>query len=500
MSKRNSYEWTRRKKIVYIVKRAASLSRLLIVLSLTSHTQKRQKTYDRLCDFMLKAGGVYTKFLQGVLLAVPEVQDWVERNDVDFFENVPTEAMEPQIIVSRELGKKANRININPRVIASGTFAQVYYGVLDSFQPVIVKVQRQTILTSIKTDIWLLKFFARFAQPLITNIDVDISTISQDFSRTTLAEIDYIREARMAELMRERIAEHHSDVIIPKTYTELSTSKVIVQDRLGGISLAELLYRKVPLSKVETQTLHHVMRLILSLPFTVGLVYSDPHPGNIRIVNSNHIALVDFGAIDDSQVDIDIYRKLLKAVVRAMDGEMTPVEALDVYFSTYAPRLYKALEITRQAFGLPPIIPLFAQLSLGKQESMQPQANISNNVFALSNINRLVNPNNRFALRSSLQNLSYARAIHTIIQTMLLFKLDSEMLAALRSSSDWMDQKSTIITHTSPITLTTTEAKEIVFDWLEKVLMRNPFMAPDLKRIYITLRKTDPETTPIVVL
>jgi len=446
---------------------------------------------------MLKAGGVYTKFLQGVLLAVPEVQDWVERNDVDFFENVPTEPLDAETIVSEELGEQAQRVNINQRVIASGTFAQVYYGVLDSFQPVIIKIQRQTILTSIKTDIWLLKFFARFAQPLITNIDVDISTISQDFSRVTLAEVDYKREARMAELMRERLSLHHTDVIIPKTYVELSTAKVIVQDRLGGVSLAELLYRKTPLVKSETEILHHVMRLILSLPFTVGLVYADPHPGNIRIINASHIALVDFGAIDDSQVDIDVYRKLLKAVVRAMDGKMTPVEALDVYFSTYAPRLYKALEITRVALGLPPIIPLFAQLSLGKEQSTEPQANISNNVFALSNINRLVNPNNRFALRSSLQNLSYARAIHTIIQTMLLFKLDSEMLSALRLSSDWMDQKSLSDQPKSNITLTTTEAKEIVFDWLEKVLIRNPFMVSDLKQIYITLRKTNTEPTTL---
>ncbi len=497
MSKRNSYKWTRRKKSAYIIRRAASLSNLLITLSLTSHTQRRQKTYDKLCSFMLKAGGVYTKFLQGVLLAVPEVQNWVERTGVDFFENVPPETLDAEQILIDELGKRSERITINPRVIASGTFAQVYYGVLDSFEPVIVKIQRQTILTSIKTDIWLLKFFARFAQPLITNIDVDISTISQDFSRTTLAEVDYKREARMAELMRERISLHHSDVIIPKTYEDMSTSKVIIQDRLGGVSLAELLYRKTPLSKSETEILHHVMRLILSLPFTVGLVYADPHPGNIRIINSTNIALVDFGAIDDSKVDIDVYRKLLKAVVRAMDGQMTPVEALDVYFSTYAPRLYKALEITRVALGLPPIIPLFAQLSLGKEQSNKPQANISNNVFALSNINRLVNPNNRFALRSSLQNLSYARAIHTIMQTMLLFKLDSEMLSALRLSNEWMDQRSEQEEYKPTINLTVTEAKEIVFDWLEKVLMRNPFMVSDLKQIYITLRKSGNQVVPL---
>jgi len=92
--------------------------------------------------------------------------------------------------------------------------------------------------------------------------------------------------------------------------------------------------------------------------------------------------------------------------------------------------------------------------------------------------------------------LSYARAIHTIIQTMLLFKLDSEMLSALRLSSDWMDQKSISEPPKSTITLTTTEAKEIVFDWLEKVLMRNPFMVSDLNK-YITLRKTSSESEPV---
>jgi len=60
-----------------------------------------------------------------------------------------------------------------------------------------------------------------------------------------------------------------------------------------------------------------------------------------------------------------------------------------------------------------------------------------------------------------------------------------------------MDQKSISEPPKSTITLTTTEAKEIVFDWLEKVLMRNPFMVSDLKQIYITLRKTSSESEPV---
>lgn len=495
MPKHNSYAWNHRKKFKYITLRAFDLSRLLMTLSLTSHTQKRQKTYDKLCDFMIKSGGVYTKFLQGVLLAAPEVQDWLGRSHIDFFENVPPEPLDVEGIIDQELGDYAPRVTVNPTIIASGTFAQIYYGVLDSFQPIIVKVQRESILLSIKTDVWLLRFFARFARPFITNINVDLSTISQDFSRITMAELDYQREAEMAETMRGLIVKHHSSVVIPKTFLELSTSKVIVQERLGGISLAELYARPGILDKNETNVLHNVMRLILSLPFTTGLVYADPHPGNIRILDGSRIALVDFGAIDDSLVDMALYSKLLRAVVRAMDGEMTPVEALDVYFSTYAPRLYRALEITRVSLGLPPIIPLFAQLSLGSNESVKPQPNLNHNVFALSNINRLVNPNNRFALRSSLQNFSYARAIHTIIQTMLLFDLDSEMLSAMRDTANWMDEQQINLKNEPTIKMSIAEAKEIVFTWLEKVLMKNPFMASDLRQIYITLVKnTQPQS------
>jgi hypothetical protein len=80
---------------------------------------------------------------------------------------------------------------------------------------------------------------------------------------------------------------------------------------------------------------------------------------------------------------------------------------------------------------------------------------------------------------------------------MLIFKLDSEMLEALRSISKWMDQQSYLATAKTKNTLSTTEAKEIVFEWLEKVLMRNPFMASDLRQIYITLRRTTPETTTL---
>ncbi|HUD10412.1 MAG TPA: AarF/ABC1/UbiB kinase family protein [Candidatus Saccharimonadales bacterium] len=491
MKDHDTYTWTRRKRFAYVLRRTRSLVGLLLRFVLASRGDERQQTYDRLCTFMLEAGGVYTKFLQGVLLGVPEVQDWVKRQNVDFFENVPTEPLDVPDILRAELGEQVERLQVSSEVLASGTFAQVYAGLLDSYQPVIVKIQRQTIRPSLKNDVWLLKHFARYGRRLLTSVDADITAISKDFTRMTLAEMDYKREARLAELMRQRVGTAHPEIVIPVTFTELSTEHIIIQQRLGGTSLAELLYREKPLTALERQSLQDTMTLILTLPFTTGLVHADPHPGNIRLLDDSRIALLDFGAVDDTPVEVDIYRRLLGAVIKAMDGTMTASEALDVYFATYAPRLYNAIEVTGRALGLPPILPMFAEFSMGNKQAGEPLSKFKGSILALADINKLVNPNNRFALRSSFHNVSYARAAHTIMQTMQLLELETEMISSLHSISQRMQTQPDLFTAPQASNLSVVEAKEIVYGWLEKVLQRNPLMAADLRDVFITMKRAD---------
>lgn len=471
-----------------MARRTSDMARLLAGLAVTKrNSTSRQLMFNRLCEFMLNAGGVYTKFLQGVLLGITEVQHWIKAQSVDFFEQVPQEPLQVGEILHHELGEHVSRLRMWPDAVASGTFAQVYAGVLDERQPVIIKVQRRTIKPSLKYDVWLLKKFARYGKPFLTNLDADIGTISRDFARLTVAEMNYEHEATMGERLRKRVAEANVDLIIPRTYQELSTGHVLIQERLGGVSLAELIRSPVPLTPEQRQILQKMMTDVLLLPFTTGLVHADPHPGNIRLIDMQ-VALLDFGAVDDKYVDMSIYKILLEAVIKAMDGTMTASEALQAYFATYAPRLHRALEVTSQALNIPPVFELFARSSLGSQANV-PQSNFKDNVLALSDINRLVNPGNRFMLKSSLQNVSYSRAIHTLAHTMQLLGLHTEMKAALRQVGDQIPAFMHLAKRSAADNLSVFEAKEIVYNWLNRVMERNPMMARDLRRNFQALRE-----------
>jgi hypothetical protein len=496
MSNKTNYRWRWTKRTSYVSKRSGALVRFSGSLALTSRgSEARQATFDKLCEFMLQAGGVYTKFLQSVLLGVPEVQNWAQRRQVDFFEHVPPEPLPVGEIMQRELGNHVSRLRLWPDVLASGTFAQVYAGILDADQQIIVKVQRQSINLSLKHDIWVLKKFVRYGRPFLTSMDADLGAISRDFARITLAEVDYIREARLGEQLRLAAVGPHPNLCLPQTYRDLSTAHVLIQERMGGVSLAELIQHATPLSKEQRYSLQQMMESILLLPFTTGLVYADPHPGNMRLLEDGRVALLDFGAIDERPVSRAVYEALLTAIIRATDGTLTASEALDAYFAAYAPKLHRALGVTSRALGLPPVLELFAKVTMGSQ-SEAPQSAFKGSILALANINKMVNPNNRFALRSSLQNVSYARSVHTMMQTMQLLGLQDEIVVTLRNIEGRLQDLSPFGNNVTPETMSVFEAKEIVYHWLERVIERNPLMAGDLRRIFDTLRNNRTPDSP----
>jgi tRNA A-37 threonylcarbamoyl transferase component Bud32 len=491
MDTNSNYRWSRKKRSRYVARRSTSLGHLLASLAVSKRSRaSRQATFDKLCNFMLSSGGVYTKFLQGVLLGVPEVQAWVKDQSIDFFENVPTEPLDASRILQQELGSQITRLQLRPEVIASGTFAQVYSGLLDHDQSVVIKIQRPTIRPSLRSDVWMLKKFARYGKPFLTTLDVDIS---KDFARLTLAEMDYKREAALGESLRERMLETHPKAIIPKTYKELSSSHVLVQERLGGVSLSELIRSGAALNAQQRQTLQEMATTVIMLPFTTGFVHADPHPGNLRLIG-DRFGLLDFGAVDDKYVDLNLYRTLLESIVKAMDGTITAAEALNAYFAAYAPRLHRALDITSHALSLPSVVDLFASYSLGLKAST-PLSGFKGNVQALADINKLVNPGNRFVIKSTPQNVSYTRAVHTLMHTMQLLGLKQEVAASMHMT---LERLASLSPEEQPArdVLSVAEAKEIVYSWLEKVVERNPFMAGELRQAFNALKHNEVNESP----
>jgi ubiquinone biosynthesis protein len=101
---------------------------------------------------------------------------------------------------------------------------------------------------------------------------------------------------------------------VPQVYEDLSTHRVLVQERLPGNplgddpSVAERIDDRYALADDLLQSFLHQM-------LVDGLFHADPHPGNVFVLGEGRIGLIDFGA---AGVLDSITRDALKQMVLAV--------------------------------------------------------------------------------------------------------------------------------------------------------------------------------------
>jgi len=226
--------------------RTAKLARIAARSIYLKRRGEKELMANYMCDEFVALGGVYTKFLQGVLLRSEFMRKWQSPNRNNIFENLDTEIIDLPALLKRELPKeKLGEIaQIQPQPFAAGSFGQVYYGQLRDGSPIIIKALRPLIRETLRYDLRLLSMFARsFFIKLYPNMQINVDDAINDFKRSTLRETDYVFEAQFADELYQAY-KNHPHFVIPKTYTHLCTPNIIVQEYLGGISVAQLLKLK----------------------------------------------------------------------------------------------------------------------------------------------------------------------------------------------------------------------------------------------------------------
>src|SRR5262245_17813822 len=100
-----------------------------------------------LCDEFVALGGVYTKFLQGVMLRSEMMRRWHNPKRNNVFENLDTELIDLPALLRQELPphKLGQIAQVQPEPFAAGSFGQVYYGTLRDGSPIIIKALRPLI-------------------------------------------------------------------------------------------------------------------------------------------------------------------------------------------------------------------------------------------------------------------------------------------------------------------------------------------------------------------
>ena len=244
-------------------------------------------------------GPIYVKFGQALSTRKDLLPDDIADELVKLQDRVPPFSSEvARSIIENELGMSINEAfaKFDAEPLASASVAQVHAAILHSGENVVVKVLRPDIESRIRSDIGLLYELARFAERFwdearrLRPIDV-----VAEFERTTLDELDLVREAANAAKLRRNF-ENSEMIYIPEIHWSLTRRKVLVMERIYGIPIGNIDQLRTGGADFKLLAERGV-EIFFTQVFRDNFFHADMHPGNIFVELPAKYIAVDFGIV-----------------------------------------------------------------------------------------------------------------------------------------------------------------------------------------------------------
>ena len=266
-----------------------------------SYWLKRQKEPRgvRIRRALEDLGPIYVKFGQTLSTRKDLLPDDIADELVKLQDRVPPFGNEiARSIIEQELGMSISEAfaEFDAEPLASASVAQVHTAVLHSGESVVVKVLRPDIESRIRSDIGLLYELARFAERFWSDArrlrPIDVVA---EFEKTTLDELDLVREAANATKLRRNF--ENSDIIyIPEIHWPLTRRKVLVMERIHGIPVGDIEQLKANGADFKLLAERGV-EIFFTQVFRDNFFHADMHPGNIFVDLPAKYIAVDFGIV-----------------------------------------------------------------------------------------------------------------------------------------------------------------------------------------------------------
>ena len=201
--------------------------------------------------------------------------------------------------IEAELGRRLHEsyAEIDSEPIAAASLGQVYRARLHTGEEVAVKVQRPNLESIISFDVAILfrlvkltnRFFPR------ANENADWEGMLREFHSTIFEEMDYVREGRNADRFRYNFRTWRA-IRVPKIYWSHTNTRVLTLDFIRGTKVIDIEGLKANrISPVKVNRL--LIRTYLKQLLEDGFFHADPHPGNLLVMDSGHLAFFDFGMV-----------------------------------------------------------------------------------------------------------------------------------------------------------------------------------------------------------
>ncbi len=500
--------------------RTARLARLITRAYYMHKRGQEDRLYTIVCDEFVSLGGVYVKFLQGVLLRSTVMKKWHNPERLRIFEDLETEPLDIVGILQKELTPdQLSQITlVQPQPFAAGSFGQVYYGQHANGKPIIIKVLRPMIRELLRWDLKLLSAFSRtFFTKLYKNMDVSVVSALKEFRTATLLETDYKAEAEFAHELYEHYKDHPK-YLIPETFANLCTDHIIVQEYMEGISVAAIVKLQEqgvdPKKYVFDQLGSDLDEQLITLGFeelngifNLERVPGDPHPGNIKLLTDNRVGLIDFGIAAHTPPDKAAFFGVIYEWNRLFESNQNISNLFEQFMRFFVRDLYRALrrlsalsnnttaDVVKTQNNFTHEVGRVAQEAFAGAIGTADLKPMLADGRIVKIVNQMINKNNRFGLVVKLEASEILRAAQTylsLIETLGRNKIVLPVVfdAVIRQ----VEHDHPELSSQQDDNMNIADALEIVGNWLERVAERDPALFRQLtERIRM---KTQPPIAP----
>ena len=201
--------------------------------------------------------------------------------------------------IELELGHplKESYAEIDGEPIASASLGQVYRARLHSGEEVAVKVQRPNLEEIISFDVAILYRLVKLTNRFFpqANENADWEGMLREFHATVFEEMDYVKEGRNADRFRYNFQTWRA-IRVPRVYWSHTSRKVLTLEFIRGtkvVDIEALRARRISAVKVNRLLVRTYLKQLLEDRF----FHADPHPGNLLVMDSGHLAFFDFGMV-----------------------------------------------------------------------------------------------------------------------------------------------------------------------------------------------------------
>ena len=248
-------------------------------------------------------------------------------------DNPPVSYEEIKELIETELGGDIKEFfaEFSPTALATASIAQVHEAKLHSGEKVAVKVQKPNIEDIVETDLSIMKFIANESDRFNTSFKhLNLPAVVHEFERSIHKEMDFDNELMNIRHLNDNFI-YNDKIIVPVTYPDYSTEKVLTMEYVDGVKLSEVIsgndpkYNKILIAD-------RIVRAYLKQIFLDGFFHADPHPGNIFIADDNAVCFIDFGMMGvlDDEFRQDLAELMINFSDRNIDGLINQLIRMDI--------------------------------------------------------------------------------------------------------------------------------------------------------------------------